>query len=65
MTATEFNLLELLLRSPERVVSKDELPARARPREPYDRSVDVHICNIRQKLQALAGKPSASRRCAA
>ncbi|MCW0507537.1 helix-turn-helix domain-containing protein [Aeromonas piscicola] len=27
-----------------------------RQREPYDRSVDVHICNIRQKLQALAGE---------
>lgn len=57
LTATEFNLLELLLRSPERVVSKDELSLHGlgRPREPYDRSVDVHICNIRQKLQALAG----------
>ena len=58
LTATEFNLLELLLRSPERVVSKDELSLHGlgRPREPYDRSVDVHICNIRQKLQALAGE---------
>lgn len=58
MTATEFNLLELLLRSPERVVSKDELSLHGlgRPREPYDRSVDVHICNIRQKLQAMAGE---------
>lgn len=58
LTATEFNLLELLLRSPERVVSKDELSLHGlgRPREPYDRSVDVHICNIRQKLQAMAGE---------
>ncbi|MBM0513437.1 response regulator transcription factor [Aeromonas hydrophila] len=58
LTATEFNLLELLLRSPERVVSKDELSLHGlgRPHEPYDRSVDVHICNIRQKLQALAGE---------
>lgn len=58
LTATEFNLLELLLRAPERVVSKDELSLHGlgRPREPYDRSVDVHICNIRQKLQALAGE---------
>ncbi|ABO91558.1 CpxR [Aeromonas salmonicida subsp. salmonicida] len=58
LTATEFNLLELLLRAPERVVSKDELSLHGlgRPREPYDRSVDVHICNIHQKLQALAGE---------
>ncbi|QKJ88122.1 response regulator transcription factor [Paramixta manurensis] len=57
LTASEFNLLDLLLRSPERVVSKDELSESGlgRPREPYDRSVDVHISNIRQKLSALSG----------
>lgn len=57
LTASEFNLLELLLRSPERVVSKDELSEKClgRRREAYDRSVDVHISNIRQKLCALPG----------
>jgi two-component system OmpR family response regulator len=57
LTASEFNLLELLLRSPERVVSKDELSEKGlgRPREAYDRSIDVHISNIRQKLAALEG----------
>lgn len=57
LTASEFNLLELLLRSPERVVTKDELSDKGlgRPREAYDRSVDVHISNIRQKLTALPG----------
>ncbi len=55
LTASEFNLLDLLLRSPDRVVSKDELSEKGlgRPREAYDRSVDVHISNIRQKLAAL------------
>lgn len=55
LTASEFNLLELLLRAPERVVSKDELSEKGlgRPREAYDRSVDVHISNIRQKLGTL------------
>nr|WP_024965304.1 response regulator transcription factor [Pantoea sp. IMH] len=57
LTASEFNLLDLLLRSPDRVVSKDELSEKGlgRPREAYDRSVDVHISNIRQKLAALTG----------
>ncbi|KAA9002519.1 response regulator transcription factor [Affinibrenneria salicis] len=57
LTASEFNLLELLLRSPERVVSKDELSEKGlgRRREAYDRSVDVHISNIRQKLAQLEG----------
>lgn len=57
LTASEFNLLELLLRSPDRVVTKDELSDKGlgRLREAYDRSVDVHISNIRQKLAALPG----------
>jgi len=57
LTASEFNLLELLLRAPERVVSKDELSEKGlgRPREAYDRSIDVHISNIRQKLASLEG----------
>ncbi|MGD8105301.1 response regulator transcription factor [Pantoea sp. FN0302] len=58
LTASEFNLLDLLLRSPDRVVTKDELSEKGlgRPREAYDRSVDVHISNIRQKLSSLAGE---------
>ena len=57
LTASEFNLLDLLLRSPDRVVTKDELSEKGLglPREAYDRSVDVHISNIRQKLAGLAG----------
>ncbi|MEA9389042.1 response regulator transcription factor [Acerihabitans sp. TG2] len=57
LTASEFNLLELLMRTPDRVVSKDDLSEKGlgRHREPYDRSVDVHISNIRQKIAVLAG----------
>jgi two-component system OmpR family response regulator len=56
LTASEFDLLDQLSRRPGEVVTKDELSERAlrRPREPYDRSVDVHISNLRQKL-ASAG----------
>lgn len=54
LTTTEFNVLEALLRSGDAVISKDELSmqALARKREPYDRSIDVHVSNIRQKLAA-------------
>jgi two-component system OmpR family response regulator len=57
LTASEFNLLELLMRTPDRVVSKDDLSEKGlgRRREAYDRSVDVHISNIRQKIAVLAG----------
>ncbi|KGD72430.1 CpxR [Tatumella morbirosei] len=55
LTASEFNLLELLMSASDRVVSKDELSEKAlgRQREAYDRSVDVHVSNIRQKLSKL------------
>ncbi len=54
LTASEFNVLEVILRAGEDVVSKDELSLRAlgRKREPYDRSLDVHVSNLRQKLMA-------------
>ncbi|WP_129779503.1 response regulator transcription factor [Peristeroidobacter soli] len=54
LTATEFNVLEALLRTGDAVLSKDDLSMQAlgRKREPYDRSIDVHVSNIRQKLTA-------------
>nr|WP_028791926.1 response regulator transcription factor [Thauera linaloolentis] len=57
LTASEFNVLEALLRAGGAVVSKDDLSLQAlgRRREPYDRSLDVHISNIRQKLQGSDG----------
>lgn len=57
LTATEFNLLDALMRAPGEVATKDALSEQAlgRAREPYDRSVDVHISNLRQKLHAAAG----------
>ncbi len=58
LTVTEFALLEILLAAGERVSTKDELSERAlgRKRQPYDRSIDVHMSNLRQKLAAAAGE---------
>ncbi|MFC0179206.1 response regulator [Thorsellia kenyensis] len=52
LTASEFNLLEVLFRNYNHVVTKDELSEKGigRKRQIYDRSVDVHISNVRQKL---------------
>lgn len=52
LTASEFNLLVCLLRSGDKVASKDELTSKAlgRPRTSYDRSIDIHVSNLRQKL---------------
>lgn len=57
LTVSEFNLLEVLMRAGERALSKDELSRNVlgRPREVYDRSIDVHMSNLRQKLQTVSG----------
>ncbi len=57
LTASEFNCLEMLIRFGDRVVTKDELSEKVlgRVREPYDRSVDVHMSHLRQKLAKAAG----------
>lgn len=59
LTGTEFSVLELLVRQAGQVISKDELTEQALGRKltPYDRSIDVHVSNIRKKLAAAgAGK---------
>jgi two-component system, OmpR family, response regulator len=55
-TGAEFNLLEQLVRQAGRLVTKRELSERAlgRPLARFDRSIDVHISSIRQKLAACA-----------
>lgn len=52
LTASEFNVLEVLMRARGEVRSKDDisLEALGKKRETYDRSLDVHISNIRYKL---------------
>jgi DNA-binding response OmpR family regulator len=52
LTSTEFNLLEALVRQVGNVVSKAEMSEQGlgRPLSRYDRSIDVHISNLRQKL---------------
>jgi DNA-binding response OmpR family regulator len=54
LTAMEFDLLELLMRSAGRVVSRDEIIVALFQREatPYDRFLDVHISHLRKKLDA-------------
>lgn len=56
LTGAEFSLLEILLRSAGQVVDKDTLSEQALGRRllPFDRSVDVHVSNLRRKLGPLA-----------
>ncbi|MCB5184585.1 response regulator transcription factor [Methylobacillus gramineus] len=52
LTSTEFNLLEVLVRQAGRVVSKSDLSTLGlgRPLTRFDRTIDVHLSSIRQKL---------------
>ena len=53
LTEMEFDLLEILMRSAGRVVSRDELTLALFERKaaPYDRILDVHISHLRKKLE--------------
>lgn len=52
LTNTEFNILEILIKAPGQAFSKEELTEYAMGRKfaAFDRSIDVHISNLRTKL---------------
>lgn len=49
LTATEFRILEILLRSPQRVYTRNNL-LDGLDKMTVDRNIDVHITNLRRKL---------------
>jgi len=52
LTSTEFSIVQLLLQRSGEVVEKKDLYLAALGREPvaYDRSIDMHVSNLRRKL---------------
>lgn len=56
LTAAEFDLLRLLLRSAGRVMKREDLFREVLGREfsPFDRSIDNHVSSLRRKLGPLA-----------
>ena len=58
LTAVEFNLLKAMLQSPGQVVSRQDLieTVLGRDYSPLDRSIDVHISNLRKKLGDKPGE---------
>jgi two-component system, OmpR family, response regulator CpxR len=57
LTTFEFDILELLMRSAGRVLSRDDLMEHLYNRKatPFDRSVDMHVSHLRKKLET--GQP--------
>lgn len=52
LSGADFQLLQVFLEHPEQVLSRDALfeLTRGRPAPPLDRSIDVHVCRLRQRL---------------
>jgi DNA-binding response OmpR family regulator len=59
LTTTEFDLLLVLARNPGRVFSRMELLDRVQgvAYEGYERTVDVHVKNLRKKIEANPRQP--------
>ena len=53
LTTTEFDILQVLLKSAGRVLSRDDLMEHLYQRKasPFDRAIDVHIGHLRRKLE--------------
>ena len=58
LTAVEFDLLEKLLRAAGRIITREELSkdVLGRSTSPFDRSIDMHISNLRKKLGHQQGE---------
>lgn len=59
LSGGEFNLLVALVERPQQVLSRDQLLDLTRNRcaGPYDRSIDIQISRLRQKLEENPKKP--------
>src|SRR5579872_2681599 len=57
LTGAEFDLLYTFLRSAGKIISREDLTQAAlgRPMSPMDRSIDVHVSNLRRKLGPYNG----------
>jgi len=52
LTGTEYHILEMLMKQVGKIVSKSEISEKVllRKLSPFDRSIDMHVSNIRRKL---------------
>ncbi|MFC3031996.1 response regulator [Pseudoalteromonas fenneropenaei] len=59
VTGTEFEILHLLLQKPGQIISKQDISVQVLGRRlaPFDRSIDMHVSNLRKKLQCGEANP--------
>jgi two-component system response regulator CpxR len=60
LTDVEFSLLEALMQSPGKVVSREDLSQTVLGRQfdPFDRSLDMHVSRLRRKLSSAGADES-------
>ena len=60
LTSAEFTLLEVFMREPGRVLSREHLTELVLGRKlgPFDRVIDVHVSNLRKKLGIPPRRPA-------
>ena len=60
LTDVEFSLLEALMQSPGKVVSREDLSQSVLGRQfdPFDRSLDMHVSRLRKKLSTAEAEES-------
>lgn len=58
VTSTEFSILHLLMMNCGNLVSKQDISKKVlgRPLASYDRSIDMHVSNLRKKLNNIADR---------
>lgn len=56
LTGTEFSILQLLIVNKGKLTSKNDISEHVFGRKlmPYDRSIDMHVSNVRKKLSAFS-----------
>jgi len=63
LSFAEFRILEVLMKNPNTVMSRDQLMTLARGRDftAFDRSIDVHISKLRSRVEADPARPKRIR----
>ena len=59
LSTTEFNILEVLMKNPNRVLSRDQIMTMASGKDfmAFDRSIDIHISKLRSKIETDPSSP--------
>jgi two-component system phosphate regulon response regulator OmpR len=59
LSTTEFKILEVLMKNPNRVLSRDQIMNMAQGKDfmAFDRSIDIHISKLRSKIETDPSSP--------